>query len=163
MAELGLDPADRRIGRGQPRREPDGGGVVLERPFAHLQPDEDLGAIEVGDRVARLELDRLAEVRDRLVVLADREVGQPAIGVRPGVLRIEPDRLVQVLDRPLVLAQGVVDRAAVLIGRSLLRVEPDRLVQVADRAVVAARAGTRTPPRSLWAAAFSGISRTTAS
>ncbi len=135
LALLFAQPGTGGVRRDEPRVEPGRHVVVLKRAVTQAKPCEHLGAIEVGDRVFGCELDRPAQVGDGLVVLPDREIGEPAVGIRAGVFGVELDRLRQVVYGLFVLSQAVIGGTTVLIGRRSLGVEPDRFGQIFDGAI----------------------------
>ena len=87
-----------------------------------------------------VELERLVVIDQRLIGLAELEIGHAAMIERGGVVRLEAERGVAILERRLQLADDGA-RAATLVQRlGVVRLQLDRLVVVLDRLVVVTRA-----------------------
>ena len=76
LAKLLQGVAQAGVGRAEPRRQLDGGVVILDRAVEHSQPGINLGTVESGDGALGVELDRLGQVLDGRLVLAEPEVRQ---------------------------------------------------------------------------------------
>jgi hypothetical protein len=101
-------------------------GVDLDRPrhigdravevFAFLLVGARQAAIAVGHRIPRIELDGLARVGDRLIVIFLAEISSAARGIGVGKVRIDFDRLVVVGDGGVELPQLPVHLATKQVG-----------------------------------------------
>jgi hypothetical protein len=93
----------------------------------------------IGGGWARIEPDRLVQMRERAIVLAFAVVGSAQIPIQDGkgVGRGWPelDACVQIGDRAIVISLADVNPGAVAVSVDKARIEPYRFVQVCERAV----------------------------
>ena len=97
------------------------------------------GAIVVGKRGARRQLDGARVIGDRFGICQLLALGIAAVDVSVGRTRIEPDRLIEIGDGAIVFALGQPSAAAIVVGGSR-RIELDRLIVVGDRSIEVALA-----------------------
>src|SRR5262249_37325098 len=125
------------VGLLESRIEAERGVVIVERRAEFAL--ELVGVAAVGEKVGPLlHPDRLVVVGDRVVVLLQIGIGQPAIVIIFGHLGIEPDRLVGIGKRLVELAELLVGGAAVGESARPVRIEPQRFVGIIDGLLVLA-------------------------
>src|SRR5437762_3059225 len=95
------------------RAEPQCGFKVLPGTLEIIFGTIDSGPVEQRFSEFRIELDRLAEVGERLVEIALSGERQAAIVVRHGSLRVAFDRLTVIRNGLLQITLGLVNRAAI--------------------------------------------------
>lgn len=81
----------------------------------------------LGRGKVRVELDRLAVIGNRPVVVALGLIGEAAAPVGEGIFRVEFECLAQIGDATVIVALVVIGNAAVLVGEGIFRVELERL------------------------------------
>ena len=89
--------------------------------------------VEVRSTVTGIDLNRLTQIDQSLVVLTCLYVGDPAVEVGLGILRVEGDGLVEVGDGAVEVTQLGVGVPTAGVGE--LRIEGDGLVEVVSVAV----------------------------
>ncbi len=90
----------------------------------------------VGRADEGIAVDGIAEIGDRLLMIAFALIDQAASMEGLRVFRIEADRLVEIgacLDELALLAQQI---GAAEIGRRMVRIDRDRLIEIRQRRVV---------------------------
>ncbi len=107
------------------------GGVDIHQPFggpAFQHQDEPAPGLRQFVRLA--ENQRLVEIQQGLVELANRHIGQAAIGECQRILRIEADGMIVVGESFLCLSLIRLDKGSPAIGRGVIRVQRDRTLEV---------------------------------
>src|SRR5207237_481451 len=93
------------------------------RPFLTAFMDEP--NIDVSQSVVGVDAEGLAVVRQRLLIPAQRMVGDAAAVVGPSEVGVDLKGLAEVLQRLLIPAQGTVGDAAVAVGHSAVGVDAE--------------------------------------
>ena len=116
--------------------QPDRMAEILDRAIPVLLVVVRPPTLEVGERVARIELDSLVEVLDGEIVLTQGNPGDAAIGEEDRLARVDPDRLLEIGQRLRRVVLRVMGDGPVAVGLGEVAAAADQSGAAADAAVM---------------------------
>ena len=130
FAQLGVNPRPVVVNQHVVGRVERHAVVILQRAVVVADLRAQHGAVEVGQRVGRIEPDHLVEVGEGLHRTVGRVIDQRAVEVGEQVVRIAPDGLVEVRLGLFVLLLLQMEPAPAVVAVGVFAVGADRQVEV---------------------------------
>src|SRR5215510_3412839 len=87
-------------------------------------------AVDVGFRIAWLDTNHIAEVADRIVVLFDSKISQPAVVRRFSIFWLEANGLAVVLDGRFRFSEPGIRQPSIVVGIGIFRLPLDGFAEI---------------------------------